>query len=160
MVNNRSFIPVAAPQADVFLRARLYSTTTASPPFASVLTRTSANPYLPRFPCVEGVMDPSGVQPHVHDVTVRLRHGRAVSRFRIFFKRHRKLPFNATLDLQGDVVVMRVAVANAQSVVNLRAADRALVDFVLARVSARIRDFQGSARTRLPRDLELVRARR
>ncbi|KAJ6586084.1 hypothetical protein B0H19DRAFT_853210, partial [Mycena capillaripes] len=76
------------------LRARLYTTSIASPSFISVYTRSSSDSHLARYPCVESVMGSCRIQPYVHDVTVLLRHGAAVSRFRIYFKRHKHMPAN------------------------------------------------------------------
>lgn len=75
-------------------------------------------------------MEGSSLQPHIHDVYVRVSRPRPIL-FRVFFKRHVLLPHNPKLDLRGDVVVMRVASRNRQSVVNLRTSDRRIADAVL-----------------------------
>ncbi|KAJ7813624.1 hypothetical protein B0H13DRAFT_1555357, partial [Mycena leptocephala] len=89
-----------------------------------------------RLPFVETVMGHSSAQPHIHDVVVFVHHqganGRtAISRFRVFCKRHVRLPYNWRLDLKGDVLVMRVASKSLSSVVNLRRSDAKIADFIV-----------------------------
>jgi hypothetical protein len=75
-------------------------------------------------------MDGSPFQPYVHDVYVHISYPRPML-FRVFFKRHVMLPHNAELDLQGDIIIMRVASRNRHSVVNLRTPDRRVADAVI-----------------------------
>jgi hypothetical protein len=119
---------------DVFLRSRLYRARAASPLNPSVHTRcSSSNPQSPRYPCVEGILDYPGIQTHIHDIYVIIRHRRATSTFRIFFKRHLLLPLNHVLDVQGDMLIMRVASKSRSSVVNMRGSDWRLADFIVKR---------------------------
>lgn len=75
-------------------------------------------------------MDGSHFQPHVHDIYVRVFRPRPIL-FRVFFKRHTMLRYNTKLNLQGDIIVMRVAAHNRQSVVNLRTSDQRIVDAIV-----------------------------
>ncbi|KAJ6565165.1 hypothetical protein DFH09DRAFT_848742, partial [Mycena vulgaris] len=86
-----------------------------------------------RHPCVEGVMDFASTQPFIHDVGVNVLHqlssGRIViSSFRCYFKRHKRLPHNCALGVQGDLVIMRTARKDSFSVVNMRGSDREVAD--------------------------------
>ncbi|KAJ7120070.1 hypothetical protein C8R44DRAFT_877545 [Mycena epipterygia] len=173
MVNHRIFLnvhthvsnnhPFASPAnilyfkpKDIFLRARVYCAGSPSPAFTSIHTRAlSADPQATRFPCVESVMNDYGFQPHVHDIDVELRHGRSITRFRVFFKRHVRLPQNGYAPIMGDIVIMRVSTSNLNSVVNMRSTDRSLSDFVLRRVAHIISSFQGPQRSRVRRVVKL-----
>lgn len=131
----------------------------------------SSNPQSIRYPCVESVMDGALLQAHVHDIYVRvLRQSRSIL-FRVFFKRHAMLPRDPNLNLQGDIVIMRVASRNKQSVVNMRSSDRHLADDVLRQCASRLalfvsslinlslaptlRRFQGPKRCPLPCEIAL-----
>lgn len=112
----------------IFLRGRLYSARQQSPKTVSIYaTCCSADPQNFRFPCLEGIIEGSHVQPFIHDIYVLHRS----TLFRVFFKRHTMLPYNKQLGIQGDVVVMRVASRNRHSVVNLRPSDRRIADLIL-----------------------------
>ena len=111
------------------LRSRLYSTRDAHPRNTPVHIRSTGPDHrYPRYPCVEGVLDDSRVQSHVHDFFIRIFVKRKPSLFRVFFKRHRNLPYNSSLKIQGDVVVMRVSSRNRNSLVNLQSPDIRLLD--------------------------------
>lgn len=131
----------------------------------------SSNPQSIRYPCVESVMDGSLLQAHVHDIYVRVpRQPRSIL-FRVFFKRHAMLPRDSNLNLQGDIVIMRVASRNKQSVVNMRSSDRHLADDVLRQYASclaffvstlinlslapTLRHFQGPMRHPLPCEITL-----
>ncbi|KAJ7122129.1 hypothetical protein C8R44DRAFT_735847 [Mycena epipterygia] len=167
MVNHRIFLnvhthvsndhPFASPAnilyfkpKDIFLRAHVYCAGSPSPAFTSIHTRAlSADPQVTRFPCMESVMNDYGFQSHVHDIDVELWHGRSITRFRVFFKRHVRLPQNGYAPVMGDIVIMRVSTSNLNSVVNMRSTDRSLSDFVL-------RSFQGPQRSRVRRVVKLI----
>ncbi|KAJ7207283.1 hypothetical protein B0H12DRAFT_1243168 [Mycena haematopus] len=162
MPNSRQFVPYHTPKTfktvDRFLRSRLYPTWSSSPSTVTVHTRCrSVDPQDTRFACVESVLDGAGVQPHVHDVCIILKHGRRTTHFRAFFKRHVHLPHNTYLNIKGDLLIMRVASANQNSVVNMRPGDQRLADFVARKMSEKIVEFQTPQRTRLPVQLKLVR---
>lgn len=117
---------------NIFLRSRLYSTQNSFPKTIFIHARcATSDPQNLRYPCIEGVLEDAVVQSHVHDIYVRVLDKKTSSIFRVFFKRHVVLPRNACADLQGDVVIMRVASRNRDSVVNLRSSDMRLADFVL-----------------------------
>ncbi|KAK7446687.1 hypothetical protein VKT23_014382 [Stygiomarasmius scandens] len=68
-------------------------------------------------------------QAYVHDCDVLLRG----NRFRLFFQRHRYLPLNPTLEIQGDLIIMRVGQKNTRNVVNLRSGDTRLARLIARR---------------------------
>ncbi|KAJ7819312.1 hypothetical protein B0H13DRAFT_1921826 [Mycena leptocephala] len=162
----RLFVNPTASEA--FLRpitARLYA---AHQPAAlvSVTTRcTSTSPRKTRYPFVETVMNHSHVQTFIHDVAVLVHHqgsdGRsAISKFRVFFKRHVRLPYNRRpdlngkfVDLKGDIVVMRIAHMGISSFVNLRPSDDKIADFIVAALAEKVQAFQGSKRRKICPDL-------
>ncbi|KAJ6623318.1 hypothetical protein B0H10DRAFT_1944037 [Mycena sp. CBHHK59/15] len=98
-------------------------------------------------------MNGDRIQPYVHDVSVMVMHqpdGRCdccvTSVFRVFYKHHVNLPHNARLNVQDDVAIMRVASKNKQSMVNMRASDRELCDFIAVMIAPKLRAFQGPRR--------------
>jgi hypothetical protein len=77
----------------------------------------------PRIPMVEYCLQMWPLpQPYIHDCTVVYRG----SRFRIFFRRHKRLPKNPSLNVNGDLIIMRLGQKNLEKVVNLRAGDTKL----------------------------------
>jgi hypothetical protein len=91
----------------------------------------SIDPQDARYPCVEGILDGSLIQSHVHDffLCINIKNRRTL--FRVFFKRHQNLPLNHFLNIQGDLLVMRVASRNHESIVNLRPSDAHALDRIL-----------------------------
>ncbi|KAF8197679.1 hypothetical protein K438DRAFT_1967243 [Mycena galopus ATCC 62051] len=105
------------------------------------------------YPLVEVVMQDSKMQGYVHDVVVEVWHKDMTgalerSRFRCFFRRHKKLPVNLYVDPQektfrGDLVVMRAASTHHMTnVVSLGPFDRVLTDFLVESMLPRLRAFQ------------------
>ncbi|KAF8143419.1 hypothetical protein K438DRAFT_1505343, partial [Mycena galopus ATCC 62051] len=75
------------------VNARVYSSANKlSSPVPIHIRSTGAKPGSLRYPCVEDVLDGAAVQAHVHDVFVILKHRGRTARFRLFFKRHVRLP--------------------------------------------------------------------
>ncbi|KAJ7635922.1 hypothetical protein B0H17DRAFT_1217191 [Mycena rosella] len=147
----------AAQTSDIFLRSLLYPAS-VTPAFISAHTRCrGSDPQALRYPCVESVLDCAAFQPHVHDLYVTVKHGRHTSRFRLFFKRHIRLPDNPNVGIRGDLLIMRVASRNEASVVNMRLSDRKLVDYVVKNIAPTIYRFQGRQRIRLPSRLQVVK---
>ena len=117
---------------NLFLCSCLYSTQDSFPKTIFIHARCAmSDPQNLHYPCIEGVLEDAVVQSHVHDIYVRVLDKKTSSIFCIFLKRHVVLPQNACADLQGDMVIMRVASRNRDSVVNLRSLDMQLADFVL-----------------------------
>lgn len=115
----------------VTLRAHLYSAKGHMPKVVPVtVTCTTADPQSLRYPVLEDIIAGGAFQPYIHDIFVK-RDRRRSTLFRIFFKRHVLLHPNRQLGIHGDVVVMRVATRNRDSVVNLRSSDHHLVDAIL-----------------------------
>ena|ERR1700742_1720744 len=113
------------------LKSRLYSAGASSGRSVAVWTRgLPSQPQVTRYAHVETVMNFAALQSHVHDVFVRFTYRGRPTVFRIFFKRHASLP-SSHFGMHGDVLVMRVAQSNGDSVVNLRASDRRILDRVL-----------------------------
>ncbi|KAJ7135178.1 hypothetical protein C8R43DRAFT_1132728 [Mycena crocata] len=162
MVNHRQFVPIHPKTHNIFLRALLYNTSAATPRYVSVLARAlTLEPDDTRFPCVESIMSSMHLQPHTHDVLVALRHGSKTSTFKIFFKRHQTLTKNAVfVSVGGEILAMRVAARNNNSVVNLRTGDRRLMKYILTRLSASLEDFQSPRRRRLPSIIKMVKSSR
>lgn len=149
MVNQRQFLPPAQVCFPLFqsratnpelimhvqtpnsalLKSRLYSARDAYPRNTPVHVRSTGPDHrYSRYPCVEGVLDDTRLQSYIHDFFIRVFVKRKPSIFRVFFKRHKNLPRNSFLDIQGDVIVMRVASRNRNSLVNLRSSDIRLLD--------------------------------
>lgn len=120
----------------VLLRARLYSTGNTSPKSVMVHARCSSasNPQGVRYPCLEDVIDGGAFQPHTHDIFICIHTSNHRSTlFHVFFKRHMSLSPNDQLGIHGDLVVMRVASTDVDSVVNLRLSDACIIDKALHR---------------------------
>ncbi|KAJ7878718.1 hypothetical protein B0H13DRAFT_1892523 [Mycena leptocephala] len=159
MPSNRPYMkPTSNKNLHTFITARLYAAH-RPPALVPVPARcASTNPQDARLPFVETVMGHSSTQPHIHDVTVFVHHRRpngrsAISRFRVFCKRHVRLPYNWRLDLKGDILVMRIASKSFSSVVNLRRSDAKIADFIVAKFAEKLRAFQGPRRKLLRPDL-------
>lgn len=119
-------------KATLELRARLYTPHNQSPQPVYVLTRTSASSG--RYALVDSLFEAHRFQPYTHDIFVSVKHGRATTMFRVFFKRSNRLPNNPNSGIRGDLVIMRVAKNARNSVVNMRgASDNRLADYVLKR---------------------------
>ncbi|KAJ7441266.1 hypothetical protein FB451DRAFT_1191140 [Mycena latifolia] len=140
--------------------ARLY-TAHHAPVLVPVQARcASTNPQDARCPFVENIMGFTS-QPYIHDVSVLVLHrgadGRsALSRFRVYYKRHRRLPKNWRLGLKAKC---------HSSVVNLRGSDVKLADFVIAKLAGKVRDFQETRKAVRPEcfimpNMKKVRERR
>lgn len=118
------------------LRCRLYSVASKKPRQVSLATRCSPTG---RYPLAESVLDEAALQPYIHDCTVHIHEGDTVHRFRIFYKRHCRLPVNQSTHLvteralRGDAVVMRIGAKDSQIVVNMRGRDCALSDYAVKR---------------------------
>lgn len=119
-------------KATLELRARLYTPHNQSPQPVYVLTRTSASSG--RYALVDSLFEAHRFQPYTHDIFVSVKHGRATTMFRVFFKRSNRLSNNPNSGIRGDLVIMRVAKNARNSVVNMRgASDNRLADYVLKR---------------------------
>jgi hypothetical protein len=85
-------------------------------------------------------MADGAIQPHIHDCIVNVQEGQHTYRYRVFFKRHRRLRFNWSLPLRagrdtlrGDIVVMRMGTLHPRPVINMRARDSAISDYMIPR---------------------------
>ncbi|KAF7320674.1 Fungal-trans domain-containing protein [Mycena chlorophos] len=115
---------------------RAYLTSQATPKCLSIDTKVDNLPA--RYAHVEAAFgDDSNFQSYIHDFKVHLHHGPKVDVFQIFVKRHVRLLPNAHIaDVKGDLVVMRVSNQAGLGVVNARAGDSRLMDFVVEKPSS------------------------
>ncbi|KAG7086692.1 hypothetical protein E1B28_002630 [Marasmius oreades] len=73
-----------------------------------------------RMPLVEHCFERWPIpQPYVHNCEVVYKG----TRFRVLFQRHKRLPRNGCLSIQGDIIVMRLGIQNPSNVINLRKGD-------------------------------------
>ncbi|KAF8122255.1 hypothetical protein EV363DRAFT_1183029 [Boletus edulis] len=138
MVNTRVYVLPSALTTELRLRCRLYSSSWTRPHQVTVPTRcTDMSRSAVRFPVAESLFQDSSVQPYIHNCEVTVLDRQHVHRFRVFFKRHRYLPWNPSLSdcnhiFRGDVVVMRVGKGPLQAVVNMRARDSEVADYMIS----------------------------
>ncbi|KAK7046286.1 hypothetical protein R3P38DRAFT_3175569 [Favolaschia claudopus] len=114
------------------LTARLYSC--AGPSFIHVPTTYTVTPPLRTFPYVEAILKYPTLQPHIHHIDASLHHrlpsGRLeCTEFLCFFKRHKRLPRNPGLNIQGEVLIMRAG-DDGEMVANMLEAEADLADLV------------------------------
>ncbi|KAJ8482676.1 hypothetical protein ONZ45_g14867 [Pleurotus djamor] len=155
MPNQRKRI---SPQlAPIRLRGRYFSIDASTGQDCLItVDREEDNPQSCRYPFVEGVMkDATGspyrvVQPYVHDIYLRSTIRRKKVVYRVFFKKHKRLPPNQALaGVLGEVVILRVAARNMDSVVNLRPSDKAVVDRLATRLLPELRQLQETKKREL-----------
>ncbi|KAJ6553680.1 hypothetical protein B0H10DRAFT_1960478 [Mycena sp. CBHHK59/15] len=157
MVNNRK--PVVIRKCSLrTLRSRHYSTSHNAPRFVSTPTNIESD--VSRYPLVESNFSDAAHQPWIHDFKIKLQHGKKLSRFHIFMKRGKALDPNACANtIAGDVVIMRAAARDSNSVVNMRSTDSRVADYIFYAALDRMSKFQSPHRTRLPKELVLKRGR-
>ncbi|KAK7046274.1 hypothetical protein R3P38DRAFT_3175557 [Favolaschia claudopus] len=129
--------------------ARLYSGTVRTT--ISVLAICAITPPLGNYPCIEAAMLFTGLQPWIHDVEAFIEHrsesGEVVTtKFVVFFQRHEKLPRNDTLNIQGELIVMRGGEDGAM-VAEMTAAEMGLADQIAEALAPALRNFQTPERT-------------
>ncbi|KAJ3845691.1 hypothetical protein EV368DRAFT_53653, partial [Lentinula lateritia] len=119
------------------IRARLYSAGSARPRAITTHVRQNiTDPANSRFVLASHLLAEPRLQPYIHDVTLKIRHCGKVYEFLVFFKRHKRLPLNLSVqnlggrDVQGDILLVacgkRVSVRNLCSGLEDRAADKAI----------------------------------
>lgn len=93
--------------------ARLYPANAPKPSYINVAAHTDPRrPELKRFVVVDGQLTGHRIQAYTHDVESTIRRNGKTYTFRIFFKRHRKLPVNRSLGalreagVRGDILVV------------------------------------------------------
>ncbi|KAI6031057.1 hypothetical protein BKA83DRAFT_4035378, partial [Pisolithus microcarpus] len=120
------------------LRCRLYLRSCRRPRQVEMLTRCAGTDYgSPHFPIAESLLQDAPLQPYIHDCEVIVREGQHTYYYCVFFKRHCRLQTNALLSsmgskFRGDVVVMRIG-TRTRSVVNMRARDVVITDYIIPR---------------------------
>ncbi|KAG1836842.1 hypothetical protein F4604DRAFT_1602219 [Suillus subluteus] len=131
MVNTRTYIlPTCFVSYRLYLTP-LYLPSNQTPELHLQLDQTPSGHYC--FPVPESLLQEVTMQPYVHNCFMNVCEGRHI--FCIFFKRHLRLRANVLLSsgdhkFRGNTVVMWVGV-NHPSVVNMRARDNALADFII-----------------------------
>ncbi|KAK7046280.1 hypothetical protein R3P38DRAFT_3175563 [Favolaschia claudopus] len=130
------------------LTARLYSF--AGPSFVHVPTTCATTPHLRTFPHVEAILKSSALQPHIHHIDASVHHrlpsGRLeYTEFLCFFKRHKRLPRNPGLNIQGEVLIMR-ARDDGEMVSDMLEAEADLADLVARALVPGLRAFQKDSR--------------
>jgi len=89
------------------------------------------------FPVAETLLQDAVLQPYIHNCQVTIYEGKHTYNYCVFFKWHCRLRTNVLLsdtqvEFRGDAVVMRLGV-QPRLVVNMRARDAGLADYVVAR---------------------------
>jgi hypothetical protein len=136
----------AQPTGVVMLRARAYfcDYTEAKTVLIPATTHAQSNT---RQTLPQTLHRDSYYQSKIHDVVVRVPVGRKCVHFRIFFKRHARLPVNQILPgLTGHFIVARVSASDPafQSTVNLQKGDTRLIHRILERYALRSTSFTRS----------------
>ncbi|KAJ3766487.1 hypothetical protein FB446DRAFT_653722, partial [Lentinula raphanica] len=119
------------------IRARLYSTNLNLPKAVTARVRhNTRRPANDRFVYASHLLSGQRTQPYVHDAVVKIRYEGRIFTFLVFFKRHKLLPVNVSIQniggriMRGDVLLVacgtKVSVRNLRSGLEDRAADRAI----------------------------------
>ena len=91
-------------------------------------------PLQPKYLPIDGLLDEHHIQPHVWEVPVRVRYRAkarfASARFIVCFKNHCRLSPNGSLDVRGEVAIVRIGATGRP--INLRESDYEVADFVVA----------------------------
>jgi len=88
---------------------------------------------------VESLIGDANLQPHIHDTTIAVTEGLHKYIYKVYYKRHCRLPSNICLEelldqdpyLRSDVLVMRKGTKGG--VVNMRERDTILADWLMKR---------------------------
>ncbi|KAH7871144.1 hypothetical protein F5051DRAFT_447626 [Lentinula edodes] len=119
------------------IRARLYPANSVSPKAIKAQFREDARqPSIDRFVFAGDLLSEPRIQPYIHDIALTVRYCGKSFTFLVFFKRHKLLPPNQSIQnlqgghMRGDVLVVacgkRVPIRNLRSGLEDRAADRAI----------------------------------
>ncbi|KAJ3752069.1 hypothetical protein FB446DRAFT_605450, partial [Lentinula raphanica] len=85
-----------------------------------------------RFVLASDTLAGPNIQSYIHDTILNIHHRRRLYRFRVFFKRHVRLPVNQSIQrlsgirMEGDVLL--VACGRQVTVRNLRSAEGRIAD--------------------------------
>lgn len=82
----------------------------------------------------EGVLGGQKMQPYIHDCHATYVTGDKDYKYRIFYKRHAKLPVNIGLQTtihRGDIVIMRLSPLSDSRFVNMRGGDSRRMDDIV-----------------------------
>ncbi|KAJ3769379.1 hypothetical protein FB446DRAFT_648748, partial [Lentinula raphanica] len=140
------------------VRARIYRANSQTSEFTQVFYREDPRrPQRGRFVLASEELSRSSTQPYIHDCVVEVVHRRKRYKFRVFFKRHKKLPINQPIlqlsnaRMDGNVLVVacgtKVSVKNLGSRLEACAANKAVqrfAQYIAPRLRTR-RSFPASA---------------
>ncbi|KAF8147654.1 hypothetical protein K438DRAFT_1989563 [Mycena galopus ATCC 62051] len=152
MPDKRSSFIVSTKSPQKSLRSRHYPTFRPSARFVALKVSLSSRrrDALCR-PVIESLHLDTKVNPHLHDFDVKLEHGHKTSYFRIFLKRGKRIAANQhTIGLVGEIVIMRLSASDGTTLINSRATDGPVMDFVLSSTRERIHNSKNQNRTRCP----------
>ncbi|KAJ3808658.1 hypothetical protein F5876DRAFT_45554, partial [Lentinula aff. lateritia] len=123
------------------IHVQLYSTGLARP--RAITTHVQQNTTDPANSCfvlASHLLAEPRLQPYIHNITLKICHCGKVYEFLVFFKRHKKLPLNLSVqdlggrDVQGDILLVacgkRVSVWNLCSGLEDKAANKAIKQYV------------------------------
>ncbi|KAE9384559.1 hypothetical protein BT96DRAFT_1007957 [Gymnopus androsaceus JB14] len=118
------------------IKARFYPADSALPRTESAYYRANLPRISDRFVLASDLLSNPQLQSYIHDMTVTIRYRRILYKFRVFFKRHKYLPINRSIQslgggrMEGDVLLVacgaKVSVRNLKSGLETRVADRAM----------------------------------
>ncbi|KAK7046276.1 hypothetical protein R3P38DRAFT_2765136 [Favolaschia claudopus] len=134
-----------------YLNARYYGI--ARQLFISVPTVCTTAAPLTTFPCIDALLVWSQDQRWIHRASASMNHHlpsgqKVTTNFICFYQRYHGLPSNDSLDVMGEVVVMR-AEADGVRVANMDESEASLADEVAKALSPAVKDFQQGHRPRV-----------
>ncbi|KAJ3735869.1 hypothetical protein DFJ43DRAFT_1150635 [Lentinula guzmanii] len=119
------------------IRARIYRANSTSPNSITAHFRVNTRqPSKDRFVFAADLLGNPRRQTYIHDITLSIRYRRTLYKFLVFFKKHKMLPQNQSIQnlggspINGDVLLIacgkRVSVRNLRSGLEDRVADKAI----------------------------------
>ncbi|KAJ3847691.1 hypothetical protein EV368DRAFT_68897 [Lentinula lateritia] len=118
------------------IRARLYSTHSPSPKPVTARYRENRGRPKDRFVFAADILSNPRRQPYIHDITLSIHYRGTLYKFLVFFKKHKMLPPNQSIQnlggrhIDGDVLLVacgkRVSIRNLRSGLEDRVADIAI----------------------------------
>ncbi|KAH7873336.1 uncharacterized protein C8R40DRAFT_1001392, partial [Lentinula edodes] len=84
------------------IRARLYPAGSVRPRAITTHVRQNmTDPANSRFVLASHLLSEPRLQPYIHDISLKIRHCGKVFNFLVFFKRHKRLPLNLSVQNLG-----------------------------------------------------------
>ncbi|KAK7048771.1 hypothetical protein R3P38DRAFT_3175010 [Favolaschia claudopus] len=102
------------------------------------------------FPCLEHLFVSSNKQKWIHATSASIEHRLpsgevSTTKFMCFYQRHAGLPLNKTLDVKGEILVVR-AESDGALLTDMDRSEAHLADQVIARLAPAVKLFQGPRR--------------